>query len=184
MSHEPKPFRPGRAIDEGRKAGKRFGIQLAEIIKHLDTNYTSVATAAGLDSSTIDRICNGHTKPTYQTFYAIVQAVHSLDRSMGILLAREMYDLCRPEGELDGDYNGDGKEDADDMLHALAKMLDCVNDLMMLTLSAFSDGQIDNDEFLKITSVNQKIRDHSNRHQRIAQLENDRHSRKRVRRNT
>jgi len=182
-SHDPRPFRPGRAIEEGRKAGKRFGVKLARIIDHLDTNCASVATAAGLDHSTIVRICAGQTAPKYETFYAVVQAIHAMDRAMGIQLARELYDLCQPEvAKMAGDYNEDGREDIDDLVHAVAFMLSAVDNLMMMTLKAIRDNAIDNTEFLNIMSHTQSIRDHSNRFQRIAQIENDKHSRRTSRR--
>lgn len=173
------------ARDEANLAAKRFCQRLDDLLNREafrdDVTIAEFARQAGVDPSTIDRIRRGMVTPKLEIALSIVKAAAKLDRAYAAHLGHDFLDVFKPDSNVSADYNGDGKEDRDDILPAVAAVAADVSDLLLRCIEGLADGHVDNRDSLEIQGVCQSIRDHANGIEHLIRTENDRWSRARVR---
>jgi hypothetical protein len=144
---------------------------LAAALDRLGLPKVRLAEAAGLDSATVDRIVDGVNKPSYESAVAIFRALWQQDRAEAIELGRGLVELLSPPVSTDGDWNGDGREDVDDLILSAAGMIHAADELLELSLQHLGEhGYIGDADALELTRADMLIRDVSQRHQRVVEV--------------
>lgn len=169
---------------EAESAASKFGARLGSVLEHLGIPAAAIAGEAGCDSSTLDRIVGGQTRPLLGTVYKVVAAVARRDRGLGGELVRELIALANPDGTPSADYTGDGKEDADDLVPCAAAIDRAASDLLLLVVDALAnDGAVDDREKLRGIATLGELRNHAHRLEHLLGILNDAWSRRRSRHN-
>jgi len=174
-------LRDGRARDEARAAVRGFGPRLQQVMDALGQSRAAFARLIGVDESTLERTIDGVTCPTAEVAAAIIRAVRGHDHGLADLLSRELLWAETPTENLGIDLNRDGRVDERDLPLAACQLLTSVSNQVQACVEALLDGAIGNDELMLITRRNTEIRDTVNAIQAIAEVMNDRHSRRRMR---